>query len=371
MLLIVVCLVRGLASAESDLPQPRPDDEVSTEVNFFSAWSARADPLRKLQAPHRQTFSLNFGPKLFELRALYMEKRQPGEALTNPLADHGSVKLDSYFDLLATASHFGGKLVGEGEIAYSTFGISSFSDPMPIMSRLAVRGRWGKAGYGTFYRSFGPGFMPMAGPVVPYARHEKLLWGEYDFGLFRLRGAVGESWEENPAVHQVTLTRTADTSLRLEQPRWIALLSSNYTATGQGNSANWNSRALTHGLSFTYRPASILKLEPNIRFKQEWDLGNGTRSSTPSAGMALVWSPVRDLQLTCQASYARGLSPDPLKELSTLDAATHLKWKIGKSYLGDQSLSFQLQYKNQFYSNSTPKPPDSFTATVQFIVERF
>jgi hypothetical protein len=43
------------------------------------------------------------------------------------------------------------------------------------------------------YRTFGPGFMPMTGTAVDHARDEKQLWGEYNFGLFRLRGAIGES----------------------------------------------------------------------------------------------------------------------------------------------------------------------------------
>lgn len=297
-----------------------------------------------------------------------MERRPEGGALNNSLTNPGPGKVGSYFDLLATASHFGGKLVGESEVAYSTLGISSLSDQKPMMSRVGIRGAWGKAGYGVFYRAFGAGFMPMTGAVVDHARDEKQLWGEYNFGLFRLRGALGESWEDNPAVNQLALTRTAATSFRLERPGWMALLSSTYAATGQGESASLNSRALTHGLSFAYRPASFLTLEPNLNFKQEWDVTSGLRSGTPSAGFTFVWSPYRDVQLTGRASYARGLSEDPSKELSTIDAATGLNWKIGRSFLGDQSLSFQLKYKNQFYANATPDPPGNFTATVRLNV---
>jgi hypothetical protein len=95
------------------------------------------------------------------------------------------------------------------------------------------------------------------------------------------------------------------------------------------------------------------------------------RRGTPSAGFALVCSLYRDVQLTSRASYARGLSQDPLKELSTVDTATGLNWKIGKSFLGDQSLTFNSNTK----INSTPMLRRIrrlvFTATVQLNVARF
>jgi hypothetical protein len=51
----------------------------------------------------------------------------------------------------------------------------------------------------------------------------------------------------------------------------------------------------------------------------------------------------RDLQLKGRASYARGIGEDPLKDLSSVNIVAALNWKIGSSFLGEQSLSFQVE----------------------------
>jgi hypothetical protein len=186
----------GLAGPFVDT-QPYPAEPFPTSYTEFDRLQNDFDRTTK------RTFSLDLGPKLVELKALYLEKQQDGGALTNEMSvDTG--KWGNYFDLLAASSAFGGKLVGEGELAYSTLGLSAVPDQRPMMSRLALRGNWGKAGYGYLYRSFGSGFVSMIGTKVDHARDESQIWGEYDFGLFRMRGTVGESWEKYDDPNDLT-----------------------------------------------------------------------------------------------------------------------------------------------------------------------
>lgn len=369
-LILVVCLCHRMALAQmygfDSLSEDAPDP-----VTLFPQSYTQFDRIRNdFSQTTKRTISLDLGPKLVELKALYLEKQQDGGAPTSATSA-GVGNWGNYFDLLATSSGFGGKLVGEGELAYSTLGISTMPDQRPLMSRLALRGNWGKTGYGFLYRSFGSGFISMTGTQVDHARDEGQLWGEYDFGLFRLRGTVGESREKNSDTNDLILTRTAATSFQLDKPSWSALLSSSYSLTGQGEEAGPQTLAFTNAFSIAYRPTGFLTIEPGLSFKEEWDPTTGLKADTPSAGVALVFTPYRDLQLTSRASYARGISDDPFKEVETLNTAAALNWKIGKSFLGDQFLSVQVEYKNELHPSSSNSPQPNLTGMIQWKMVRF
>jgi len=176
-----------MALAQTGWPDPLSTDN-PISLSFFPTSYTEFDRIRNdVDLTTKRTFSLDLGPKLVELKALFLEKQQDGRALTNETSV-GTGKWGNYLDLLAASSGFGGKLVGEGELAYSTLGLSTVPDQRPTMSRLALRGNWGKAGYGFLYRSLGSGFVSMIGTKVDHARDESQIWGEYDFGLFRMRG---------------------------------------------------------------------------------------------------------------------------------------------------------------------------------------
>lgn len=363
-LILVVCLCHRVAFAQTDWPDPLSTDN-PIPLGLFPASYTAFDRLRNdFDRTTKRTFSLDLGPKLVELKALYLEKQQDDGALTNETA--GTGKWGNYFDLLAASSGFGGKLVGEGELAYSTLGLSAVPDQRPIMSRLALRGNWGKTGYGFLYRSFGSGFVSMTGTKVDHARDESQIWGEYDFGLIRMRGTVGESWEKNDNTNDLTLARTAATSFQLNKPSWSAVLSSSYSLIGQEQGLSQQTIALTNTLSIAYRPTGFLTIEPALNFKEEWDKATGLKTDTPSAGFALACSPFRDLQLTGRASYARGMSEDPLKEGSSVDTGAALNWKLGKSSLGEQFLSFQVEYKNELRPISSNNVQPNLTGLIQF-----
>jgi hypothetical protein len=262
-------------------------------------------------------------------------------------------------------------LVGESEIAYSALGFSPLAEEQPLMTRLGVNGKWGKAGYGLSYRTFGQGFVSLAGARVEHDRDESQLWSEYDFGLFRLRGAAGETLEKDSFTQQLTLTRTATTSFQVNKPSWSVMLSSSYSAIGRSQPSNAKSFAFANGLVLIYRPVRLLTLEPNVNFKHEWEPGAGQKTDTPTAGFALAYTLPREFQLVGRASFSKNLSEDPLREASIVNTTAGLNWKLGKSFLGEQSVSLQVEYKNE----SRPTLPENLqtqlTGTVQFKVAGF
>ena len=329
--------------------------------------------LDDLNRPAKQTIALEVGPKLIEVKAFYLEKRQDVGAPAGFLKDapHAS-QWGKYFDLFAMSSQFDGKLVGEGELAYSTLGMSMVPEQQqPSMARVGLKGTWGKAGYGISHRSFGQGFVSVSGMKVELPRDESQIWAEYNFGLFQWRTGAGETWEENSAANQITLTRSAATSFHLSKPGWSASLSSAYSLIGQEQSVGQKTAALTNGLTLVFRPAAFLTIEPNLGFKQEWDRKTGLQIDTPSAGVALSCIPSRDFQLVGRAAYAKGMSADALKEAATIQTTTSLNWKMGKSSLGEQSLSLQLDYRNELRPNVPESSQANLTGSIQFRIAGF
>lgn len=360
-----------MAFAQSEGIDGAPTD-VPGVVELLPATPARFDGvLKDFDQPARRTFALEFGGKLIELKGFYLEKHRrensPGE-----LSDESHPSSwGSYFDLAAVSSHFGGKLVGESEVAYSTLGLSIPGEQEPIMTRLGLKGNWGKAGYGLSYRSFGSGFVSTTGAKVDHARDEEQLWAEYDFGLFRLRGTAGETWEKNSANDQITLTRTAATSVALNRPQWNAWLSSGYSMIEQEPAAKQKTLAWTNGLALVFRPAVSLALEPNVGFKQEWDSSTGRQSDTTSAGFALSCSPSANFRLTGRASFSHTLGGDQLKQATTLSTTAGLNWNIGKTFLGEPSLSLQLDYINDIRPNTPDHSQDRLAGMIRFKLAGF
>jgi hypothetical protein len=99
---------------------------------------------------------------------------------------------------------------------------------------------------------------------------------------------------------------------------------------------------------------------------------SGFRTDTPTTGLAVIGSPHPNIQLVGRASYASGLSDDPLKISSTVNTAAGVNWKLGPSFLGDQSVSFQLEYKTDVKPHVLVQSPQAnLTGMFQFKLAGF
>lgn len=370
-LIVIGSLCPGLAWAET------LGSDASTDIfrpaNVSLDTHGYLEGLRKDFDPPvvKQAFSLELGPKLLELKALYMERRKSSDALTDPLNDPNTSKWGRYFDVLASGSYLGGRLVGEGELAYGSADSLATNDQRPLMSRLSLKGNFGDTTLGALHRTFGSGFIPLSGAALDQDRAESQMWGEYNFRLFRLKATAGQLWERNFTTNEFTLTKSAATFFNLNRPGWNTVLSSTYSVIGRGEDTQQKTLAFTNGLSVAYRPATMLTIEPNLTFSQEWDRATGFKTDTPSGGLSLLCSPFLNLQLSGRASYARGVSEDPLRDTSTLNTAAIVNWKLGNSPFGEQALSLQVEYKNSLDSNPATKSQSNITGIVQFRIAGF
>lgn len=372
MLILVLCLGGPLrAEEEADESEPMPDDAPASLELFLHSYNRIDGVMRDFTRSSKKTFTFDFVPKFLQVRASYWERRADGQlSLTEEDASDTS-KWGRYFDLLAKSSPLDGKLVAESEVAYSTTGLSHMVDEQPLMTRLGINGRWGKVGYGLLYRSFGRGFVPLAAAKVEHDREENQIWAEYDFGLFRMRGSAGDTWEQEALTRRVTFTRTALTSFHVNKPTWSVLLSTSYSEIDRSQTASAKSLAYANGINFVYRPLPLLTLEPNLAFKHEWEPMAGAKIDTPSAGFAFTYKPWRELQLVGRTSYMKNSSEDPLRDTSLVNTAAGLNWKLGKSFIGEQSISLQVEYRNESSAAAPDNQQNNVIGTIQFKVANF
>ena len=372
-LLLSICLCGGTAAAETLALDSDPADFPGPASLFPPGYTPLDGLPRDLGRPARQSFSLILGPKLVEMKALYMEKRASDAApAPAPVSGADNTAFGRYLGLTATSSQLDGKLIGEGEVAYSTLGFAGVTDQQrPMMARLTLRGNWDKVSYGALHRTLGSGFISTGGATIVHDRDENQVWGEYDFKIFRWRATFGELRETTSDTDQLNLTRTAAASLNFSRPQWSALFTSGYSTSALGKVQPQESRAFTQGLSLAYRPASFFSIEPNFSFKHEWDETRGARTETPLGSVALTCTPWRDLQLISRATYSRSASEDALKEMSVLNTAASLNWKIGKAFGADQYLSFQVEYRNQRANPLTNNSSANVTSMLQWKVLNF
>jgi hypothetical protein len=301
------------------------------------------------------------------MKTSYLEKSVETSALAN---DPSYSNRGGYFDVLATSSLFG-RVVGEGELAYSTLGLTPAAEETPKLLRTGLKGQWGEMNYGADYRSTGSGFVSLTGAKIDRPRDEGQFWGEYNLGSLRIRGTFSELWEKISDAKQLSLTRTTATSFNFNQPNWSGMLYSNYSVIEQATTLNQRTLAVTNGLSASYRPVTILTVEPNLSLKEEWDPKTGLRTETPLAALLLNCATFPDMHLTGRTSYARGRSEDGLKDLATVSTAAALNWQLEKSLTGERLLSFQVEYNNQLDFNYRSRSQETLAGKLQLKILGF
>jgi hypothetical protein len=297
--------------------------------------------------PGGNTVLVNFGPKLLELKASYLEKREQMVDFNGSLQDG---KLRRYLNLLGTSSLGGTGLIGEGELTYSPPDAleGECACDWPRMFRLGLKNSWGGLTYGADYRSVDRGFVSIMGATTDQARDEGQLWAERGLGPFRVRGSVAELWEKLLDTDSYRVTRSATASFNLSRSQWGGMLASSYGLVDQGAESNQPTMVFTNTITGSYRPLSFLSFNPNFSIKEEWNQSTGIRTETPKTELMLTYAPYRDsFKLTGGTSFARTFSGDGLINLRTFGTVAAVDWKLGKFLGTDDIVSLNLNYNQQ------------------------
>jgi hypothetical protein len=336
------------ATISSEAPdraqEPSRSDSFESSFNSFE----RLAEIQDRAKPIENSFSLNFGPQLLNVRASYLEKAESAPATT---VDSPQASLRRYLKLLGSTSFGGTNLTGESELTYGS-GKTVPGDcdclDWPRMMRLGIKSRWQGLRYGVDFKSVERGFVAISGAQSAEDRDEGQLWGEYNLGPFNLRGSIAESWEELVDANGRRVTRVATTAVQLNRSVWSGNLSSSYGLVEQGPALNQETTVFSSRLAGLYRPFSVISLGPIIGIKHEWDTVTGYRTETPMTEFAIVYTPIQDkFRLMGGTSFTRTFNRYALTDVTTIGTRAIMDWKIGKFLGRDDTVSFNLNYNRQ------------------------
>ena len=326
-------------------------------------YSHQDDGILKPAVLTGKTIVVNFGPKLMELRASYLEKREPANPL-NAVPQENDLR--RYLNLLARSSFGVGGLTGESELAYSPLnslpGDCACTD-WPKMFRLGLKNRWRGLSYGADYKSIDRGFVSLAGGATDQNRDEGQLWGEHALGPFNVRGAIIESRERPPDTDSPRLSRGPMVTFSLNRPQWRAMLASTYQWVEQRSALDPEKTVLTNTLAGSYRPFNFLSVNPNFSITEERSPYTGARTGTPRTEVNFAYTPPADsFKLIGSSSFTRSFSADGLSNVKSFNTAAAIDWKLGK-FLGDDDVfSVNLNYNQQLdFPSSTNSPYNNFS----------
>ena len=362
------------STTRPQIAQSAPELAVSPAAleTLHSKDFSQGDGIPKPVTPAGNAVVLSFGPKLLELKASYLERRDQTTDLNNALPD-GTAR--RYLNLLATSSFGGSSLIGESELSYSSLNSlpsRCACNDWPKMLRFGLKDRWGGLSYGADYNSTDRGFVSIAGAQTDQRRDQGQLWGEHSLGPFNIRGSIGESWDKLLDTNDLRVTRSTTTSLNLNQSQWGAKLTSSYEWFEQGTGFNQEGTAFTHTLTASYRPLTFLSVNPNFTIREERNQSTGLRTETPKTELFFAYTPYRDsLKLTGGTSFARGPSADGLNNVRTFSSTAAVDWKIGKFLGKDDLLSFNLNYNQQLDFVSSANSHNDLSGMLQLKITGF
>lgn len=341
------CISCAIARTEMGQVSTEPTASTFPEIPDPIGFS-EADRMQKPIGLAGKTLVVDFGQKLLELKASYLEKHETQLESNGTLQDGNSRR---YFNLLATSSFGGSGLMGESELSYSPVnpvpGQCTCKD-WPKMLRVGLKNRWEGLNYGAYYKSIDRGFVSVAGVAADQSRDEGQLWGEHRLGPFNIRGSIGQSWEKFLDANGPRVAKNATASFNFNRSQWGAKFTSTYEWVEQRMTVNPETTVLTNSLSGSYRPFDFLSVNPNLSIKEERNPYTGARSETPRTEIVFAYAPAREpFKVSGTASFARSLGNDGLNSVRSNGTTAALDWKIGNFLGKDDTLSFNFNYNQQ------------------------
>ena len=301
----------------------------------------------------------------FSLKTVYLSQPATSDPLMNILTgieDRPTVRL------LLDTSWLSGRMKGEGEVMESRPpGPANQDGGTGLQYRLIRFGLTGmeqKFRYGASYRVAGEGF----GPLQDQASRE--LWGEWKMGMLRFRTAVSEQWNNierdprrarisgtqektivaigGPAWPELTIsygrdwtrsslepigvspqrndTDTLEAAVFYSRPRWNAKWLSSYSLNNDQLRIDGETVGLGHAVSASYRASERVTIVPTFSLRADRQRWSGVRLDTPSASMALTYTPSRLFNMMAFGSYSNIKSSDGLVDNMTSNMTSVFTW---------------------------------------------
>jgi len=327
-----------------------------------------------------------------------------------------------FLDMATDPRAFADLMSVEGEMAYSPvdeFDIEQgFREYQPQMFRLISKGSWAGFEYGAKYLQVEDGFDRVPGTELNSNQEGKEIWITRAVNVLKFKTFVSDYWDNvnfsptRPKLRKtqagtaldfvlpywpvLSLSYSLGSSLTTKRPggsvrtsesiqtlnsslyylisKWGLSINSNYS-TGKGkNQGDTGSKILFSEIRGSYYPTKSVSISPSLGFTKEqyrWP-GGGLDYMTPASSVSVNYSPPNTpFKIKAYGHYSRYTSSDGLTDANTFNGLAELAWKIGKTPIGDQTVSLELSYYNYLDSVFSKSSNQEYSAFLAYKIASF
>jgi hypothetical protein len=306
-----------------------------------------------------------------------------------------------------------GKLKTETEIAFADSAELAMG-PQPNdsrrMMRLTVTGTEGAFRYGANYRTAGTTYVERSNQSL------REIWGEYQYGVVRVRSTVGETcnnvngdpsqlrliqaynrmalsllrpqWPEVTLAYikaslnhgliagvtpvQLATTETAEAALSYAKPTWQVRLASSYITTHNLLPGARDTTGFMQLATGSFRPWNTLTISHSLGYRADHDQWSGARIETPSAFVSLNYRARRDLSFSALSGYSSTRSSDGTADLESMNSRALLAWMPTVSFLNPSPvLAVEAGYTRTTHHAVAVADAADVSGLLRLIVEEF
>ena len=293
--------------------------------------------------------------------------------------------------VVAASSWLQGQFRTEGEVANNATNdagipgrIDQRDDGSKRMVRFAFTGVNGSFRYGATYRSAGKAFFNSPDQTV------REVWGEWGFGLAKLRSSVGQLWNNidldparsrieqtfnriglalsKPSWPELSLTysrsnlqstfdpsgtatqRTQSNSLEAALGytglTWTAKLASSYVLSNDEMRGGAESTAFAQTFTGVFRPLNTMTLTPTMSYRRETQTWSGAHVQTPMASLSFLYKHSQRLLVSAMGGYMSSTSSDGLIDTETVLGKGMFAYQLNPIYGRQATLALEAAYTN-------------------------
>lgn len=315
--------------------------------------------------------------------------------------------------LQASTNWLQGRLKAESEVAYRDSAEQTGGpqdERSRRMMRLTVTGMEGAFRYGASYRTAGKAYVDGAD------QGQREVWGEYKYGIARLRSAFGATWNNvdgdltQPSATQtygrvgmrlvrphwpelsLTYTRallnahnsggpplqraaigTFEAALSFTRTTWQAQLASSYIRSDNQLPGSRDTTGLVETFTACYRPLNTLTVIPSLSYRADFDQWSGQRIDTPSASVAINYRATQRFFVSALGGYSVARSPDNVVGMESVNSRALVGWTIPTvgSWATPPIVAIEAGYSRMAQYSATPSDLQDVSGLLRLIVDEF
>jgi hypothetical protein len=327
-----------------------------------------------------------------------------------------------FLDVDTDPGAFGDLMAVQSELAYSPvdeFDIEQgFREYKPQMLILNAKGSWAGFEYGAKYLQVEDGFDRVPGTELNSNQEGKEIWITRALNVLKFKTFVSDYWDNvnfeptRPKVRKtqagaaldivfpfwpvLSLSYSRGSSLTMNRPgesvrttesiqtlnsslyylisKWGFSINSSYSAGKDKNLGGAGSKILFSEIRGSYNPTKSVSISPSLGFTKEqyrWP-GGGLDYMTPTSSVSVNFTPPnKPFKFKAYGHYSRNTGNDGFTDANAFNGLAEIAWKLGKTPIGDQSVSLEFGYYNYLNAAFAKSSYNEYSALLAYKIASF